>query len=104
MVDGSNSDLDYSDEEPGAVAAATLEAGDKYDPRRQEDGARKAIAYGLISLLWLVVGAMFLLIAFGRIAVADIKEFAVVLGPVVTLVSAATGFYYGTKSTTPPAS
>ena len=29
---------------------------------------------------------------------ADIKDFSVILGPLVTLVSAATGFYYGTKS------
>ena len=34
----------------------------------------------------------------GSIKVGDLKEFGVILGPVVTLVSAATGFYYGTKS------
>ncbi len=72
-----------------------------YDARPHEDSARRRIAYSLIGLLWFVIGAMFALIALELIAVADIKDFAVVLGPVVTLVSAATGFYYGTKSTTP---
>jgi hypothetical protein len=56
----------------------------------------------LIALLWFIIVALFMLIACGTIALADIKEVSVVLGPVVTLVSAATGFYYGTKSTTSP--
>ena len=72
--------------------------GSDYDPRPEEDQARRHIAFLLIGLLWLVVAAIFVLIAFGTIQVIDIKEFAAVLGPVVTLVSAATGFYYGTKS------
>ena len=79
----------------------TIQIGDLYDPRPQEDGARRTIAYLLIGLLYAVVLALFGLIAFGLITVADIKDFAVILGPVVTLVSAATGFYYGTKSTIP---
>lgn len=73
-----------------------------YDPRPHEDGARRAIALLLIGLLWLVVAAMLELLAFRTITVVDLKEFAVLLGPIVTLVSAATGFYYGTKSNSPP--
>lgn len=82
----------------GELQVGPPHIGPPYDPRPQEDGARRAIAYLLIGLLWVVVGAIFILVAFGSINVADIKEFAVILGPVVTLVSAATGFYYGTKS------
>ncbi|MDD5271426.1 MAG: hypothetical protein PHU14_01780 [Methylovulum sp.] len=93
--------LDYSNDAVNKGKITSPHLGDTYDPRPQEDGARRTIAYLLIGLLWLVVGALFILIAFGAIAVADIKDFAVVLGPVVTLVSAATGFYYGTKSTVP---
>lgn len=37
------------------------------------------------------------MVVFGIIAVDEIKEFGVILGPLVALVSAATGFYYGTK-------
>lgn len=95
-----NNSLDYSNDVPSQTKVETPQVGDFYDPRPQEDKARRTIAYLLIGLLWLVVSAMFLLIAFESIKVADIKDFAVVLGPVVTLVSAATGFYYGTKSTT----
>jgi len=72
--------------------------GDTYDPRPHEDQARRHIAYLLIGLLWVVIGAIFILVAFSSIGVLEVKEFAVVLGPVVTLVSAATGFYYGTKT------
>jgi len=94
--------LDLSGERTAdGVAAPSLQLGDPYDPRPQEDGARRIIAYLLIGLLWLTIGAMFVLVGLGTIQVADIKEFAVVLGPVVTLVSAATGFYYGTKTQGP---
>lgn len=76
----------------------TLKIGGEYDARPQEDSARRTIAYLLIGLLWLVVVGMLILLGFGSIAVTDIKEFGYVIGPVVALVSAATGFYYGTKS------
>lgn len=92
--------LDYSGEDNASdtqVAVPTV--GGYYDPRPHEDGARRTIAYLLIGLLWFVVVAMFGLIAFGSMSSAEMKDFAVILGPVVTLVSAATGFYYGTKST-----
>jgi hypothetical protein len=56
------------------------------------------IAYLLIGLLGLVVSGMLILLGFGIIDVDHIKEFGVVLNPIIALVSAATGFYYGTKS------
>lgn len=96
-ADGSKRDenaKDYSvdqsrEEEWNAVA---------YDPRPGEDGARRTIAYALIGLLAIIVFAVLLLLAFGVVEVTELKDFSVLLGPVITLVSAATGFYYGTRS------
>lgn len=73
--------------------------GDFYDPRPLEDRARRRIAYLLIALLSLLVMALLAMVVFDVITVAEIKEFGVILGPLVALVSAATGFYYGTKGT-----
>jgi len=104
-VDG-GSVLDLTQNAAGELAAplagvtvATPVLGDHYDPRPLEDRARRYIAYCLIALLWLLVIAIFVLISIGTIHVTDIKEFGVLVGPVVALVSAATGFYYGTKAT-----
>lgn len=95
----SGNDLDFTaDELKDDAQSSTLEIGADYDPRPLEDTARRTIAYLLIGLLWVVVSSIFILCAFGVIKLTEIKEFAVILGPVVTLVSAATGFYYGTKS------
>ncbi|HBK56007.1 MAG TPA: hypothetical protein DDZ76_06960 [Xanthomonadales bacterium] len=91
--------LDFTDELIGRPEVAMpIPSTKPYDPRPLEDAARRRIAYSLIALLSLIVLAMLVLLGAGVIKAADMKEFAVVLGPVVTLVSAATGFYYGTKT------
>ena len=90
--------LDFSGDTPSADNVPALQVGGDYDSRPQEDSARRRIAYALIGLLWVIVLGMLVLLGCGSITVSDIKDFGVVLGPVVTLVSAATGFYYGTKS------
>jgi hypothetical protein len=90
--------LDFSADETSETQPPAPKVGNDYDPRPHEDGARRTIAYLLIGLLWLIIAAILILLGCGAINVADLKEFAVVLGPIVTLVSAATGFYYGTKS------
>lgn len=97
-VRDSPDDLDYSNEIPKKLTIANPEPKGDYDPRPAEDGARRRIAYLLIALLWVLVIAIVFLLAFGVIKITDLKEFAVLLGPIVTLVSAATGFYYGTKA------
>ncbi len=98
---GGDEVLDFSNEKPSPQATYDVKIGGDYDPRPHEDSARRYIAYLLIWLLWLIVAGMLILVAFGTIKVGELKEFAVLLGPVVTLVSAATGFYYGTKSSGP---
>ena len=71
--------------------------GKTYDPRPLEDKARRRIAYLLIALLALVIVALLASVVFGVIPVSEIKEFDVILGPLVVLVSAATGFYFASK-------
>lgn len=93
-----SADLDFSNDAVSENQPPTPRVGGEYDPRPQEDGARRTIAYLLIGLLWVIVAGILILLSLGTIAVDDLKEFGFVLGPVVTLVSAATGFYYGTKS------
>lgn len=69
------------------------------DTKKLEDNARAWIAYSLIALLFVIIIGVLLLLMIGRIAVTDIKEISAMFTPVVALVSAATGFYYGAKST-----
>jgi len=90
--------LDWSGIQSTESKAKELEAGPLYDPRPKEDEARRNIAYMLILLLCGVVIFIFSLLYLEIVKVAEIKEFSVLIGPLVTLVSAATGFYYGTKS------
>lgn len=97
-ITSTTDDLDFSSDITSESQPIAPRVASEYDPRPQEDGARRTIAYLLIGLLWLIVAGVLILLAFGSITVNDIKEFGVVLGPVVALVSAATGFYYGTKS------
>ncbi|MBY0498545.1 MAG: hypothetical protein K2P74_02860 [Nitrosomonas sp.] len=94
----SSNSLDFTKDEPVINQAPAPQVGDKYDPRPHEDGARRKIAYLLIGLLGFVVSGMLILLGLSIISVNDIKEFGVILNPIIALVSAATGFYYGTKS------
>ena len=74
-----------------------------YDSRPQEDTARRVIAYVLLGML-----AGVLLFSFVSLIIAQVKSdkedvnslikvLQIVLSPLIALVSAATGFYYGSK-------
>lgn len=93
-----NLDLTADQNNETSDAKLGLEIGKPYDPRPHEDNARRNIAYLLIGLLAFIVIAIFVLLCHGKIAVEDIKDFGIILTPIIALVSAATGFYYGTKS------
>ena len=83
---------------PGdAGAAHPPEGGKSYDPRPQEDRARRRIAYHLIAILAVVIVSLLAMVAFGLIAVEDVERFGVIVGPIVTLVTAATSFYFGNR-------
>jgi hypothetical protein len=94
-------DADKLDEQRQAVAQIKpVKVGvEPYDPRPHEDQARRNIAYLLISLLIAICIASFVLVI-GWPETLDkvVQLIQIVLSPIVALVSAATGFYYGTKS------
>jgi hypothetical protein len=70
-----------------------------YDPRPQEDSARRRIAYLLLAILAvMILAAIVLVILWPERLDSLLKLYQLIFTPVVALVSAATGFYYGTKS------
>ena len=71
--------------------------GRTYDPRPLEDKARRE-SRTCSSRCWqLMIVALLAGVVFGVIPVSEIEEFDVILGPLVVLVSAATGFYFASK-------
>jgi Holin of 3TMs, for gene-transfer release len=70
-----------------------------YDPRPQEDSARRRIAYILLALLGFVLVWSLGYVSFYPMQVEAIaKILQLVLSPLIALVSAATGFYFGSKN------
>jgi len=70
-----------------------------YNPKRHEDRARRNIAYLLIALLFLVCIFAFVGVITGWLSLDDsIELLQLILSPVVALVSAATGFYFGANA------
>ncbi len=72
-----------------------------YDPDEFRDQARKRITYWLLALLTLLVtyafGGLFLIE--GKPSFDHLKSLVeMLLGPLIALVSAATGFYFGAQS------
>lgn len=72
-----------------------------YDPEKFRDQARKRITYWLLVLLTLLMtyafGGLFLIEA--KPTFDHLKTLVeMLLGPIVALVSAATGFYFGAQS------
>lgn len=95
-IEASITNLDFTDET--AIEQESDIETKPYDPRPFEDTARRNIAYSLIFLLFLTVIGIFILLCYKVVGITDLKEFSVILSPLLTLVSAATGFYYGTKN------
>jgi len=70
-----------------------------YDPRPQEDTARRSIAYILLGILAVAIFAAIAILAVWPDRLEPLlKLYQFIFTPLVALVSAATGFYYGTKS------
>ena len=102
--------VDLSGETPSVVEQESIPtppstAPVPYDPEPDREVIRGKIA---LRLLWMLAGV--LLLAFISIWLSkwlgmDIETLRTVLtiifGPLVTLVSAATGFYYGSRSSSP---
>ena len=69
-----------------------------HDPRPKEDDARRTIAYLLLGLLGvMVISALLFVLFLPDRSTAMESLLQIIFTPIVTLVSAATGFYYGTK-------
>jgi hypothetical protein len=70
-----------------------------YDPSRQREHVRAGIAYALIGLLIVIILFSFALLLFSSKSFDEIKGMLeLLLAPVVGLVGAVTGFYYGEKA------
>lgn len=90
--------LDLTSDEPINGIEKRIEVKD-YDPRPQEDSARRNIAYILLSILGVILIWSLLSITLNRESTDDvISVLQIILSPIIALVSAATGFYYGSKS------
>lgn len=74
--------------------------GDKpYNPNRDRENVRSFVAKGLFLLLVGTVIVSFTSLSFGWISKEDLKDLlTIVFGPIITLLGAVTGFYYGEKS------
>jgi hypothetical protein len=75
-----------------------------YDPRPQHDAARRYIAYWLLALLTTLIVCtfggfvLFICLSATKPTFTDFKSLVeLVLTPLLTLVSAATGFYFGSQ-------
>lgn len=88
--------LDLSNELPGEGQKGLVDV--PWNSQKFEDQSRRTIAYMLIGLLTIIVSSMLILLSTHSIELSQLREFDVLLVPIVTLVSAATGFYYGSKN------
>jgi cobalamin biosynthesis Mg chelatase CobN len=90
-------------DDTAAPALSELEEN-TYDPDKYRDTTRSYIAYWLLGLLTIVVIFSFIALVIinkGTVIFADLKSLLeLLLGPIVALVSAATGFYFGSQQST----
>jgi len=85
-----NADQELTGYEPTSVP---------FDPRPQQEQIRGWVTVGLATLLGLVILAAFVTIWFRPASVENLESLlTIVFGPLVALVSAATGYYFGGKS------
>jgi hypothetical protein len=70
----------------------------KYDPGKDRERVRGALAIGLLITLGMVVVAAFVAIWTGWMSEPDVKDLlTVIFGPIVALTGSALGFYFGGK-------
>jgi hypothetical protein len=102
MEDHNNEVLDATVPDPNEAAPGFDTPRSKaYDPDEFRDQARKRITYWLLALLTLLVtyafGGLFLIE--NKPSFEHLKSLVeMLLGPLIALVSAATGFYFGAQS------
>lgn len=99
MTDEIGETLDATVAEGQAAPAFETPEEKRYDPVQYQDATRSYIAYWLLLLLTLlVIGGFSLPFIIKPITFENIKSILeLILGPIVALVSAATGFYFGAQ-------
>ena len=91
-------DLTQTEDSTGDVITVAGFEEKSYDPRPQEDSARRCIAYILLAILGGILAWTYIILSFCPNSIDNIiKVLQIILGPIIALVSAATGFYYGSK-------
>ena len=93
-------DWDLTGQEPAPPPTPAPPPPQKpYDPEPHREKLRGWIALALLGLLALVVLSLLFGFLVNWITAAEIKDVGIILvSPLVTLVGAVTGFYYGSKT------
>ena len=92
-------ELDLTNEMAADVDGAVPEPTTvPYNADQDRERIRGIVALSLVALLAVVVICSFIGLATGSTPMGDLKELlTIILGPLVALVGAATGFYFGGK-------
>ncbi len=86
-----------------AATSHALVATVPYDPERARENYRGVIALILIGLMAALITATFALFWLHPDRSKDVQQFfSLIFGPVVALVGAATGYYFGSQSAMRP--
>jgi hypothetical protein len=84
---------------PGPVQVPQPAAVESYDIDREREGWRGVIALWLLGLLTAVVIFAFAIFWYEPDKVTALKDLlSIIFGPIVTLVGAATGYYFGAST------
>ena len=92
--------VDLSEQIPPSVDPQTIPTA-PFDPEPQRERIRGWIALTLLGMLALVRLLAFISMWVEMSAEVLRTLLTIIFGPLVTLVSAATGFYYGSRSSSP---
>jgi hypothetical protein len=84
--------------QPVDISDLPTQQTEPYNPDKALDHARKNVAYLLIWLLVLVCGVTLIALASGAPSEVMFHALELLLSPITALVGAATGFYFGTRS------
>lgn len=90
--------IDLSAERPPDVHPQTIPTGAPFDPEPQRERIRGWIALSLLGMLAIVLLLAFVSMWAGMDTEVLQTVLTIIFGPLVALVSAATGFYYGSRS------
>ncbi len=90
--------IDLSGQIPPAIRPQTIPTGVSFDPEPQRERMRGWIALTLLGMLALVLLLTFISMWAGMNTEVLQTVLTIIFGPLVALVGAATGFYYGSRS------